>query len=237
MSKALPSRLLWAATASVRLGGWGLSWDAPPTTNTWFVGEDTIYIDEERRLAINKEVLTDEVLADLGLNKGELVEKKAVEVGNIFSLGTRFSDALGLTFTDEQGTPKPVIMGSYGIGPARVMGTIVERTADDRGLVWSEELAPAKVYLIKLGSDPQTSDTAEGIYGQLTAAGVGVIYDNRDERAGEMFADADLLGIPLRMVVSEKTLAQGSIELKERSSAQPRMIPRDKVVESLVKYG
>ena len=201
------------------------------------VGEDTIYVHEDRRLAVNREVLNDEVLADLGLSKAELVEKKAVEVGNIFPLGTRFSDVLGLTFTDEQGTPKPVIMGSYGIGPARVMGTIVERTADDRGLVWSEELAPAKVYLIKLGSDPQTSDTAEGIYGQLTAAGVGVIYDNRDERAGEMFADADLLGIPLRMVVSEKTLAQGSIELKERSSAQPRMIPRDKVVESLVKYG
>ena len=201
------------------------------------VGEDTIYVHEGRRLAVNKEVYTAEVLADLGLAKEELVEKKAVELGNIFPLGTRFSDSLGLTFTDEQGASQPVIMGSYGIGPARVMGTIVERTADDKGLVWSEELAPAKVYLVKLGSDSQTVETAESLYQQLTAAGVGVIYDNRDERAGEMFADADLLGIPLRMVVSEKTLAQGSIELKERSSAQPRMIPHDKVVESLVKYG
>jgi prolyl-tRNA synthetase len=199
------------------------------------VGEDTVYVHEGRRLAVNKEVYSDEVLADLGLSNDELVEKKAVEVGNVFSLGTRFSDAMGLTFTDELGASQPVIMGSYGIGPGRVMGLIVEKLADEHGLVWSEDIAPAKVYLIKLGTGSKTSEAAENLYKQLTQAGVGVIYDNRDERAGEMFADADLLGIPLRMVVSEKTLAQGSVELKERSSEDSRLIPTGKAIESLVR--
>ena len=198
------------------------------------VGEDTIFVHEGRRLAVNKEVYSDEVLAELGLAKDELVEKKAVEVGNIFPLGTRFSETLGLTFTDEQGSAKPVIMGSYGIGPGRVMGTIVEHLADDKGLVWPEAVAPARIYLIRLGSEPRTVIEADRLYEQLTAAGVGVIYDNRDERAGEMFADADLFGIPIRLVVSDKTLAEGAVEQKGRSSAETKLIPKDKVTQILV---
>lgn len=193
------------------------------------VGEDTVYVHEDRKLAVNKEVYNDEVLAELNLAKDELVEKKAVEVGNVFPLATKFSEALGLTFTDPGGKVQPVIMGSYGIGPGRVMGTIVEHFADEHGLRWPKGLAPADVYLIALGDEAATKEAAEHLYHQLTAAGVGVIYDNRQERAGEMFADADLLGIPTRLVVSAKTLAQNAVELKGRGSEHLEHIPQDKV--------
>src|SRR5262249_53078321 len=113
-------------------------------------GEDTIYVDESKRIAINKEVLNDEVLNDLGVKKSDLVEKKAIEVGNIFTLGTRFSDALGLSYKDAEGKSKPVFMGSYGIGPSRVMGTIAELWSDDKGLVWPESVAPFAIHLVAI---------------------------------------------------------------------------------------
>jgi len=199
------------------------------------VGEDTIYVHQGKRLAVNQEVLNDETLNSLGLNKSDLVEKKAVEVGNIFPLGTKFTEALGLTFTDENGQSKPVIMGSYGIGPGRAMGTIVEHFADDKGLVWPDEIAPAKVYLIALGSEPETMVAADQLYERLTAAGVGVIYDNRRGSAGEMFADADLLGMPIRLVVSTKTLAENAVEIKPRNSDDPQLINQDKIVDAVAK--
>lgn len=195
------------------------------------IGEDTIYVHEGKRIAINKEVYNDEVLAELGVTRGELVEKRAVEVGNIFTLGTRFSDPLGLTFTDENGNVKPVIMGSYGIGPGRVMGTIVEHFADEKGMIWPKNIAPARVYLASLGASETVIKAAEELYQTLTKAGIEVIYDDRDVRPGEKFADADLMGIPYRIVISEKTLANGQYELKGRTDSEARFVDLDSVIK------
>lgn len=184
-------------------------------------GEDLVYVHEGKRIAVNKEVLEDSVLADLGVSRDELVEKKAIEVGNIFSLGTRFSDALGLTYKDENGEQKPVIMGCYGIGPGRLMGTIVETLADDKGIVWPESVAPYRVHLIELSNgNVEVSKEAAELYRELTEEGVEVLWDDRDARAGEKFADSDLLGIPLRVVVSEKTLTAGKFECVHRQTGK-----------------
>lgn len=197
------------------------------------VGEDVIYLDENKKLAINQEVLDDEVLEYLGLQRDQLVEKKAVEVGNIFTFGSRYSEPLGLFYTDEKGIQQPVYGGSYGIGISRLMGLLAEHFADDNGLVWPKNVAPFTVYLARLGSEPEIVKNAEELYSRLTSAGVEVIYDDRDERAGAMFADADLMGIPFRLVVSNKTLAQQSVELKGRTSSQAQFISLNNVVESL----
>ncbi len=184
-------------------------------------GEDSIYVHDGKRIAINKEVYTDEVLAELGVTKDELREEKAIEVGNIFSLGTRFSEPLGLSFEDEEGVERPVIMGSYGIGPARVMATVAETLADEKGLVWPEAIAPFRVHLVALGvENEEVKKEAEEVYKTLTDAGVEVLFDDRDARAGEKFADSDLLGLPLRVVVSQKTLAEGNFEAVERASGR-----------------
>ena len=190
-------------------------------------GEDTIYVHEEKKIAINKEVLNDEVLADLGIKRSELIEKKAVEVGNIFKLGTRFSDALGLVYQDEKGKSVPVVMSSYGIGPSRVMGTIVELLSDDKGLVWPESIAPFSVHLIAIferggANGGKVKDVADALYKNLSAKGIEVLYDDRDATAGEKFSDSDLIGIPTRYVISEKTLAVdgGSVEVKNRATGK-----------------
>lgn len=193
------------------------------------IGEDTIYVHEGKKIAVNKEVYTDEVLAELGLNKNELVEKKAVEVGNIFTLGTKFSEPLGLYFADEDGQQKPVYMGSYGIGPSRLMGLLAEMLADDKGLVWPENVAPAKVQLISLGCD----DEAEKVFEALKNAQVSVIYDDRDVRAGEKFADADLLGTPHRVVISKKTLEQNAVEYKHRSANEAEITLIDAIIAKI----
>jgi prolyl-tRNA synthetase len=194
------------------------------------VGEDTIYIHEEKKLAINKEVYSDEVLSELGVTKADLIEKKGVEVGNIFTLGTKFSEPLGLNFTEEDGSVKHVIMGSYGIGPGRVMGTIVEHFADDKGLVWPKEIAPFQIYLACLGGNTDVLQAADSLYERLTEENVSVIYDDRDVRAGEMFADADLMGIPYRVVISDKTVAQNSYEIKERTKSETKMVSIDDIL-------
>lgn len=197
------------------------------------VGEDTIYIHEAKKIAINKEVFTDEVLKDLGVARDELVEKTAVEVGNIFTLGTKFSDALDLVYSDEKGESQPVFMGCYGIGPSRLMGLLAEHFADDKGLVWPDNAAPAKVYLVRLGEGGESAKQADELYNRLTASGVEVLYDDRDLRAGEKFADADLLGIPYRVVVSDKTVASNSFELKKRTSDQAEMVSSDQLMKTL----
>lgn len=171
------------------------------------VGEDKIYISDEKNIAINEEVLTPEILADLNLKREDLREEKAVEVGNIFTLGTKYSEALGLNFTDENGEINPVFMGSYGIGPSRVMGVLAEIFADEKGLVWPENVAPFKVCLINLGDDEKVIRETEKVYNELLDSDIEVIWDNRtDARAGEKFADAELMGIPHRVVISAKNL-------------------------------
>lgn len=184
-------------------------------------GEDTIYVHKKKKIAVNKEVYNDKVLVELELSKEDLKEEKAIEVGNIFPLGTRFSDALGLSYTDESGEKKPVIMGSYGIGPGRLMGAIVEATADEKGLVWSEEVAPFKAHLVCISSgNKDVEEEADRYYQMLTDEGIDVLYDDRDLRAGEKFADAELIGIPTRLVVSEKTVAAGGIEMTGRANGK-----------------
>ncbi len=195
-------------------------------------GEDIIYVHEDKKIAVNKEVYTDEILSELGLKKDELVEKKAIEVGNIFPLATRFSDALNLKFKDEEGNEKLPIMGCYGIGPARVMGTVAEILSDEKGLVWPEEIAPFRVHLIEIsnGNDEVKSEAKE-VYEQLTAHGVEVLWDDRDARAGEKFADSDLLGLPWRVVVSEKTIASGKFECVERASGKVVHVNLDELLK------
>lgn len=187
-------------------------------------GEDTIYVDEKKRLAVNQEVYTDEILQNLGLNKNELVEKKAIEVGNIFTLGTKFSEPFGLKYTNEQGEKKPVFMGSYGIGLGRLMGTIVEVFSDEKGIAWPESVAPAKFHLISLNRENEKVKTqAEKVYKFLLDSRIEVLYDDReDATAGEKFSDADLIGIPYRVVISEKTGDQ--VELKKRVEKEARLV-------------
>jgi prolyl-tRNA synthetase len=197
------------------------------------VGEDTIYVHEAKRLAINEEVNNDEVLVDLGINKDELVVKKAVEVGNIFTLGTKFSDALGLNYTAEDGSVKPVFMGSYGIGPSRLMGLLAEHFADEKGLVWPENIAPFKVYLARLGDTEAVVKQADELYDRLTGAGVEVLYDDREARPGEKFADADLIGLPYRVVISDKTVADNSYETKARTSEMAEHLGQDQLLKTL----
>ncbi|MBX4197564.1 prolyl-tRNA synthetase [Candidatus Saccharibacteria bacterium] len=197
------------------------------------VGEDTIYVDEAKKMAINKEVYTDENIEHLGLNKGQLSEKRAVEVGNIFALGSKYSDALGLKFTDESGQQQSIIMGCYGIGVSRLMGLLAEHFADEHGLVWPANIAPYKVYLASLGEAAEVSKAADGLYEALSQAGVSVIYDDRDERPGEKFADADLFGLPYRVVVSQKSLEQGGFELKSRTSTSTEVVPQEKLLSIL----
>jgi len=202
-------------------------------------GEDIIYVDEKKKIAINKEVLNDEVLTDLGLNRAELVEKKAVEVGNIFSLGTRFSDAFELKYLDSEGAKKSVVMGSYGIGPGRVMGVIAETLSDENGLVWPKTVAPFAIHLVALhdkeGKNGVVAKAAEELYSDLTKQGHDVLFDDRDLRPGEKFADSDLIGIPLRIVVSEKNLAEGKLELKHRASGKVEKITEAELSDMLSK--
>lgn len=185
-------------------------------------GEDTIYISEEKGIAINKEVYNDETIHKLGLDKESLIEKTAIEAGNIFNLGTRFSEALELTYKNEAGETKPVVMGSYGIGPTRLMGIVVETLADEKGLVWPEAVAPFTYHLVSLGHDgDEVSQAAESLYNDLIAKGVSVLYDDRDEvRAGEKFADSDLLGMPYRIVVGKDGVASGTFEVVNRVTGE-----------------
>ena len=182
-------------------------------------GEDIIYIDDAQKLAINKEVYDDpEVYKTTGINKATLREAKAIEVGNIFTLGTRFSDALGLSYKNKEGAETPVFMGSYGIGPARLLATVAELLCDDKGLVWPASVAPFAVHLVELsGGNEDVKKEAEEVYRELVAAGVDVLFDDRDARAGEKFADSDLIGLPLRVVVSAKSMAAGKFECVERA--------------------
>lgn len=195
-------------------------------------GEDIIYIDKAKNIAINKEVYTDEVLNDLGVDKANITEAKAVEVGNIFSLGTKFSDAFDLSYLDEKGDKQKVVMGSYGIGPARLMGTIVETLSDEKGVVWPESVAPFRYHLVSLApDDEEVKKLGDELYGALTEKGIEVLYDDRvGISAGEKFNDSDLLGIPTRIVVSKKTIGQSAFETKQRGSGEVAMRTKEELL-------
>jgi len=199
-------------------------------------GEDTIYVNYEKGIAVNKEVYTDEVLAEIGLKKEELAEAKAIEVGNIFPLGTRFSDALGLRFKNDKGVATPVVMGSYGIGPGRVMGAIVEVLGDEKGIIWPKEIAPFQAHLILIsGGNKDVVAEADNLYNLLAEHGIETLYDDRDVRAGEKFADSDLIGIPTRLVISEKTLAEGGVEVISRKTGGTTLVSESAIIDALSK--
>jgi prolyl-tRNA synthetase len=197
-------------------------------------GEDTIYVDESKGIAINKEVHTDEVMESLGIDKSKLVEQRAVEVGNIFTLGTRFSDALDLKYQTESGEKKSVFTGSYGIGPGRLMGTVVEVLSDDKGIIWPESISPFKLHLLVLGEDKAVRDEAEKTFKNLVDSGVEVLFDDRGEiTPGEKFADADLLGMPYRAVVSTRSMKEGGIELKKRTEEKGKIVTALELIKLL----
>jgi len=163
---------------------------------------------------------------------GTLREVRGVEVGNIFKLGTRYTTAMGATFLDQNGKAQPIIMGSYGIGVGRVLACIAEEHRDDNGLIWPITVAPYEVHLVLLPGD-ETDAIAEQVYQQLSSAGIDVLFDDRDERAGVKFNDADLIGIPLRLTVSKRSLSSGGLEFKRRAVDDREIITVDEVVERM----
>jgi prolyl-tRNA synthetase len=197
-------------------------------------GEDVVYLHRERNIAVNEEVMDDENLKNLGIKREELEKVKTAEVGNIFNFGTEKAEQMDVCFTNAQGERQPVFLGSYGIGITRVMGVIVEKFADDKGLVWPESVAPAQVHVVRLGTDDEVVKAADKLYDELTKAGMEVVYDDREEvAAGAKFADADLIGVPWRVTVSRKTVEQDSAELKRRTSDEARLVKFDEVFTAI----
>lgn len=183
------------------------------------VGEDTIYLNQDKTIAINEEVMNDEVLNDLGVKREDFTATTAAEVGNIFTLRYKFSEPINLKFDDQDGIKKTVFMGSYGIGVSRVMGVIAEKFADDKGLVWPENIAPFKYYLIGIGD--QGEDFANNLHKEHSSS---ILLDDRKLRPGEKFADAELMGIPYRVVVSNKTLENNSVEITNRRTSETKIL-------------
>lgn len=192
-------------------------------------GEDTIYICDKCKVAINDEIIEDLQHKCPQCGNSELRTEKAVETGNIFKLMTKFSAPFGFKFRDPSGNEQEVIMGCYGIGLNRLMGTAVELFHDEKGIVWPESIAPFKVHLLSLGKDEE----AQKIYEQLVAQGVEVLFDDREVSAGEKFADADLIGIPYRVVISGKSLEKGGAEIKKRSEMESRIVALEELSQNL----
>lgn len=197
-------------------------------------GEDLIYICDRCSVAVNKEIKHEHVVCP-ECKADTFKEEKAIEVGNIFSLKTRFTDSFNFQYKDEKGVLQPILMGCYGIGLGRVMGAIVEALADDKGIIWPETVAPFRIHLVALAGKEgkEVVTAADKLYGELRGAGVQVLYDDREVSAGNKFADSDLIGIPYRVVISEKTLAKGEIEIKVRQTGEVRMVKIGEVLTSL----
>ncbi len=195
-------------------------------------GEDEIYIDKSAGEILNKEIVPENEWGNL--DKYEI--KKTIEVGNIFPLESKFTDAIGYTAIGQDNQPCKVIMGSYGIGPSRVMGAIVEVHHDDKGIVWPKSVAPYQVHLLSLNGKGEEMKSvfhfAESIYQDLKNAGIEVLWDDREDvSAGMKFAEADLLGLPLRLVISAKTIEKQAVEWKERNKNDVYFVSSDKLID------
>lgn len=195
-------------------------------------GEDILYVHREKNIAVNEEVLED-AIKELGIAKEELEVVKSAEVGNIFNFGTEKAEQMNVSFTGDDGKEHPIYLASYGIGVTRVMGVIVEKFADDKGIVWPEAVAPAKVYLVRIGGEVATKH-ADELYEELQSKGVEVIYDDRDERPGAKFADAELMGIPYRVTVSDRLVEAGQYEYTVRRSGETTMLTHEELLAKLV---
>ena len=193
-------------------------------------GEDYIYLHRDKNIAVNEEVI-DDAIKELGINRDELEKVKTAEVGNIFNFGTQKSEEMNLVFTDRDGKVQYPFVGSYGIGITRVMGVIVEKFADDKGIVWPANIAPAKVYLVQIGQESKA--LADTLYDDLMSQGVEVIYDDRDERPGAKFADAELMGIPYRVTVSDRLIAEQKLEFTSRATGETELLTHDELLAKL----
>lgn len=192
-------------------------------------GEDVIYLHREKNIAVNEEVI-DDAVAELGISRDELEQVKTAEVGNIFNFGSQKTDEMGLKYTDAEGKVSSIFMGSYGIGITRVMGVIAEKLSDEKGLIWPESIAPYKVYLVSIGN---VAEQATELYEKLQAAGVTVLFDDRDERPGAKFADAELLGLPYRVTISERLLEEGKLEFTRRNGGETELLTLDEVLAKI----
>ncbi len=193
-------------------------------------GEDVIYLHREKNIAINEEVI-DEAAKELGVDKNELEKVKTAESGNIFNFGTQKTDEMGLYYTDADGKQQSLYIGSYGIGITRAMGVIVEKMSDENGIVWPESIAPYQVHLVSIGDAGQAE--ADKLYTELIGRGVEVLYDDRDERPGAKFADADLIGIPYRVTVSDRNLKQSKYELTTRADGEVALLTKEQLLSKL----
>ncbi len=184
-------------------------------------GEDVIYVCEKCKMAINEEIYKEMPDCPSCHNK-DLIKKKAVEVGNIFNLGVNFSKPLELNFADETGTKKTVIMGCYGIGIGRLMGTVVEVFADDKGIIWPKSVSPFQAHIIEINQkeNKEVKELVEKIYKDLEKSKIETLLDDRSSTTGEKFADSDLIGIPFRIIISEKSLGQNTFETKDRKTGE-----------------
>ena len=197
-------------------------------------GEDIIYICKKCKLAINKEIKSENSVCPK-CNGKEFDEKKAVEVGNIFKLGNKYSLPFDLKFRDKDGSEKSVIMGCYGIGLGRLMGAIVEVNHDEKGIIWPKSVSPFLAHLITIENSKKVNSAADKIYDNLQKNKIDVLYDDRqDKSAGEKFAEADLIGIPYRIVISEKTVKSGSVEVKERGKNQAKLVKINKAAKIII---
>lgn len=193
-------------------------------------GEDIIYLHRGKNIAINEEVI-DDAVKELGIDRNDLEKVKTAESGNIFNFGTQKTDDMGLYYTDADGKQQSLYIGSYGIGITRAMGVIVEKFADQKGLVWPETVAPYRVHVVSIGE--KGSEKADELYGELTKRGIEVLYDDRDERPGVKFADADLIGLPYRVTVSDRGVEAGTYELTGRQSGEMSILTREELLAKL----
>ena len=196
-------------------------------------GEDIVYLDRTKNIALNEEVMSDVMLEELGVNRDSLEKVKTAEVGNIFNFGTQKSEETDFSFTNAAGEKQFVHLGSYGIGITRLMGVLVEKFSDEKGIIWPESVTPFRVYLVQVGDNPEVSAEAASLYDSLQKKGVTVLFDDRDERPGAKFADAELLGMPHRVTVSPRSLEQGGYEYSDRSSGESTILTADELLAKL----
>lgn len=193
-------------------------------------GEDIIYLHREKNIAVNEEVI-DEAIKELGISRDELEQVKTAESGNIFNFGTQKTDEMGLYYTGEDGKEHSLYIGSYGIGITRAMGVIVEKMSDGKGIIWPEAIAPYSVYLVSIGE--RGTAEADKLYDELTARDIEVLYDDRDERPGTKFADSELIGIPIRVTVSDRGVEAGTYEYTERTSGETSVLTHGELLAKL----
>ncbi|MGV9002275.1 MAG: aminoacyl--tRNA ligase-related protein [Candidatus Saccharimonadaceae bacterium] len=192
-------------------------------------GEDVIYLHREKNIAINEEVI-DEAIIELGISRDELEPIKTAESGNIFNFGTQKTDEMGLYYTDAEGKQQSLYIGSYGIGITRAMGVIAEKLSDEKGLVWPVDIAPYKVYLVSIGN---VEKQATELYEKLQSKGVTVLFDDRNERPGAKFADAELIGLPYRVTISERLLEGEKLEFTRRNGGETELLTLDELLAKI----